>query len=106
PDGDEGYPGTLRATATYVLGEDNELSIEYAATTDKPTIVNLTNHAYFNLSGEASEQDILDHRLMIAADAFTPVDATLIPTGERRAVKETPFDFRTPQPIGSRIRDG
>lgn len=105
PDGDEGYPGTLRASAAYALGEDNELSIEYTATTDKPTIVNITNHAYFNLAGEASGQDILGHHLMLAADAFTPVDATLIPTGERRSVAGTPFDFRTPQAIGARIRD-
>jgi aldose 1-epimerase len=106
PDGDAGYPGTLKVTATYSLTDTNELAIDYQATTDKPTVVNITNHAYFNLAGEASQQNILDHRLLLAADAFTPVDSTLIPTGEKQPVSGTPLDFRKPQRIGDRIRDG
>lgn len=105
PDGDGGYPGTLKVSATYSLNDQNELSVEYRATTDKPTIVNITNHAYFNLAGDASSSDILSHRLTLFADAYTPVDATLIPTGERRNVAGTPFDFREPQLIGLRVRD-
>jgi aldose 1-epimerase len=106
PDGDEGYPGTLKVTATYSLNDNNELAIDYQATTDKPTVVNLTNHAYFNLAGEASNQSILDHRLLLAADTFTPIDSTSIPTGQKQAVSGTPFDFRKSQRIGDRIRDG
>lgn len=106
PDGDGGYPGTLRITATYSLSDQNELSVEYRATTDKPTIVNISHHSYFNLAGEAGSRDILGHRLTLLADAYTPVDATLIPTGERRSVAGTPFDFREPQSIGRRVRDG
>ncbi len=102
PDGDQGFPGTLEATATFAL-EGNALTIDYAATTDRPTIVNLTNHAYFNLSGQGS---ILAHRLTIPADAYTPVDATLIPTGELRTVAGTAFDFRAPRAIGDHVRDG
>jgi len=106
PDGEEGFPGTLKVTATYTLSEDNELGIEYRATTDKPTVVNLTNHSYFNLGGEAGGKDVLGHRLTLMADAYTPVDKTLIPTGERRAVAGTAFDFRTAETLGRRIRDG
>lgn len=104
PDGDQGYPGALDVSVTYSLSSDDVLSIDYAATTDRPTIVNLTNHSYFNLAGEGTG-DVYGHELEIAADAFTPVDATLIPTGERRAVAGTPFDFRAPQLIGLRLRD-
>jgi aldose 1-epimerase len=106
PDGEEGFPGTLKVTATYSLSDKNELSIDYRATTDKPTIVNITNHSYFNLAGEAGTADVLGQRLMLAADAFTPVDSTLIPTGEKKSVAGTPFDFRKPTLIGARVRDG
>ncbi|UBB24764.1 galactose mutarotase [Pseudoxanthomonas japonensis] len=104
-DGDQGYPGTLTVTATYALEGDGRLAIEYRASTDAPTIVNLSNHAYWNLSGEGSGT-AMDHELMIAADAYTPVDATLIPTGEFRPVAGTAFDFRTPKPIGRDLRTG
>ena len=102
PDGDEGYPGTLTATVVYTWTDDNALRIDYTARTDKPTIVNLTNHAYFNLSAGATPT-ILDHRLELAADRFTPVDEGLIPTGELRPVEGTPFDFRTARRIGDGI---
>lgn len=105
-DGDEGYPGTMTVKATYTLNEANELSISYEATTDAPTIVNLTNHAYFNLAGASSGVSVLDQRLTIPAESYTPIDATLIPTGEFRAVAGTDFDFRTPRRIGDRIRNG
>ena len=101
-DGDEGYPGTLTATATYTLTENDELKIDYIATTDKKTVLNLTNHSYFDLSGQGSG-DILDHIVTIAADRFTPVNRNLIPTGELRSVKGTPFDFTQPTRIGERI---
>lgn len=102
PDMEEGYPGNLQATVRYLLNNDNELHIEYEATADKPTVVNLTNHSYFNMKG-AGNGDILGHELMINASAFTPVDSTLIPTGELRPVEGTPFDFRTPTAIGERV---
>ena len=100
-DGEEGYPGNLSCTLTYLLTNNNELKIEYLATTDKPTPVNLTHHSYFNLTG--CERDILGHELMLNADRFTPVDAGLIPTGELRPVKETVMDFTQPTAIGARI---
>ncbi|MGC1521788.1 MAG: aldose epimerase family protein [Steroidobacteraceae bacterium] len=102
--GEEGYPGELTAHVTYRLNDDDSLAIDYEATSTAPTPVNLTNHAYFNLTGD-SQNTILNHLLKINADRFTPVNATLIPTGEMRAVANTPFDFRTPQSIGSRIND-
>jgi len=105
PDGDEGYPGTLTATATYALDEANQLTITYGATTDKPTIVNLTNHALFNLAGEGSADGAMGNVLTLAADGYTPVDAALIPTGATTPVAGTPFDFRTPRAVGERIRD-
>ena len=101
-DMEEGYPGNLTATVRYLLNDKNELLIEYEASTDQPTVLNLTNHSYFNLKG-TGKGDILGHELMIAADKFTPVDKTLIPTGELRPVEGTPFDFRKPTAIGARV---
>jgi aldose 1-epimerase len=102
-DGEEGYPGTLKVKVTYTLpAEANELRIDYNATTDKDTVINLTNHSYFNLSGDMTKE-IVDHQLLLRAPQFTPVDATLIPTGELRAVRGTPFDFTKSTAIGARI---
>lgn len=103
PDGDEGYPGALTIDVTYTL-EGRSLHIAYAATTDRPTIVNFTNHTYFNLAGEASG-DVLQQELTIPAARYTPIDATSIPTGEHAPVAGTPFDFRTPKAIGRDLRD-
>ncbi len=102
PDGEEGYPGNLFVSVTFSLNDDNELRIAYEATTDKTTIINLTNHSYFNLAGSGT---ILNQVLTLHADTFTPVDAALIPTGEIKNVDGTPLDFLTPTPIGLHLKE-
>lgn len=103
PDGEQGYPGNLSAEVRYTLTDDNEVRIDYKATTDKTTVVNLTNHTYFNLTGDPAQNSILNHSLKLNADHFLPVDEKLIPTGERKPVAGTPFDFTTTNVIGARI---
>ncbi|MDP4026717.1 aldose epimerase family protein [Methylobacterium sp. NEAU 140] len=105
PDGEEGFPGNLDVHVAYSLPEDGVLRIDYAAWTDRPTVLNLTNHSYFNLAGEGSGS-VLDHVVQLDADAFTPTDAAQVPTGEIRPVAGTPFDFRAPHALGVRIRTG
>ena len=106
PDGDMGYPGTVTTYATYSLDEKNQLTIEYRATTDKPTVVNMTNHAYWNLAGVGSPRGAMGHVVTIPAERYTPTDATSIPTGQTVPVTGTVFDFRQPRAIGERVRDG
>ncbi len=104
PDGEQGFPGDLSVTVRFSLNDKDELRLEYMATTDKPTVLNLTNHTYFNLSGQG-HGTILDDKVTIFADSFTPVTKTLIPTGKIESVEGTPFDFRKPMVIGARIND-
>jgi aldose 1-epimerase len=106
PDGDQGYPGELTATAVYSLGADNALHVDYRATTTKPTIVNLSNHTYWNLAGEGSALGAMGHVLTVNAAAYLPTDAGSIPTGEVRPVAGTVFDFRAGKPVGRDVRDG
>jgi len=106
PDGDSGYPGELHVKVAYSLDEDGDLQIAYSATTDRPTIVNMTNHALFNLAGEGGARDAMGQVLTIPASRYTPVNKALIPTGELRPVAGTPFDFRAPRIIGASLRDG
>lgn len=106
PDGDQGYPGTLTTTATYAMDDHGDLTVDYAATTDRSTVVNISNHTYWNLAGEGSERGALGQLLTIPAAEYTPVDSGLIPTGEFRKVAGTVFDFRKATPINARVRDG
>ena len=106
PAGDQGYPGTLTVTATYTLDDSGDLTIDFDATTDAPTIVNLTNHALFNLAGEGAPSGVLSHRMTVAAQRYTPVNDLLIPTGELRPVAGTPFDFTKPRVLDEAVRDG
>ena len=106
PDGDQGYPGTMTVDATYSLDERNNLTMEYVATTDRTTIVNLSNHAYWNLSGEGSANGAMGHIVTIPAQSYTPTDSGAIPTGEIKSVAGTVFDFRTPHAVGERVRTG
>jgi aldose 1-epimerase len=105
PDGDQGYPGKLTVLATYALNEANELRMEYRATTDRPTVANITNHAYWNLAGEGAPAGAMGHVLTIPAEHYTPINAKLIPTGTLQPVAGTVFDFRTPTSIGARVRE-
>ena len=105
PDGDQGYPGTVTAFATYTLSPEGTLSVDYSATTDRTTVVNLSNHAYWNLAGEGAPTGTMDHLLTLAAEHYNPTDATAIPTGEIRPVEGTVFDFRKPVAVGARVRD-
>jgi len=105
-DGEEGYPGTMHVSATFTLTDSDELQVAYRATSDKPTIANITNHSYFNLAGQASGISATEAVVTIPAQTYTPVDTTLIPTGEFRSVAGTPFDFRTPRRVSDRMRDG
>ncbi len=105
PDGDQGFPGALSVSATYALNDAGELAIDYTAATDRPTIVNLTNHAYWNLAGEGAATGAMDHLLTIPAEHFLPTDESAIPTGEFAPVEGTPFDFRQPTAIGARVGD-
>ena len=102
PDGDENFPGNVTAVVKYTLGDDNSLRIDYSAQTDKPTVINMTNHSYFNLSGDPSHS-AMDHVLYINADSYTPVDSTFMTNGEILPVEGTPMDFRTPKPVGQDI---
>ncbi|HEX8389703.1 MAG TPA: aldose epimerase family protein [Sphingomonas sp.] len=104
-DGDQGYPGTMTVDCVYSLDERDQLTIEYRATTDKPTIANITNHAYWNLAGEGSSDGAMGHVVTIPTETFLPTDAGAIPTGEFRPVAGTVFDFRTPRAVGERVRD-
>ena len=105
PDGDQGYPGTMTVDATYSLDEKNHLTIEYVATSDRPTIANITNHAYWNLSGEGAANGAMGHVVTIPAETYLPTDSGAIPTGEYRSVADTVFDFRKPTAVGDRVRD-
>jgi aldose 1-epimerase len=106
PAGDQGYPGAVQATATYTLDDHGSLTIDYAAAADAPTVINMTNHAIFNLAGEGSGESALGHRLTVPASRYTPVDAALIPTGEMKAVAGTVFDFTRGRILADGIRDG